>query len=665
MTRTPPPSPDARLVDANNVLLALSPSSSESVPKFFYGTVVRDPSAGLPDLSAKTVYLCGDVSRAADLDLSAAARVMVVRGISHGYDERDDGARWLTVGLGRVPIVVHGLGVYYRRFFERGSDYFDRVCREHTFQSLTESTKAEKAHRTGIYLTPVRPEGAELHFRLLRCSTNLSGPTENFRASDRHIVDALNQEAAFIFHGQAPLNHVLAQVYHNTPADAAKKQAKARISAHADKTKDMPQNGIMAFCTFYDQLEKLRPMPDDAFDYGHAGASGLTRLRFRLKGPAADPSGSPLPIQFTVTLYPDSVFFMPLSTNRLYTHEIQPSELDAARLPTRLGYVVRCSNTDAVHQDGRTFLKRNGELVALEPPTPEGMKDLRKLYADENKTRALIDYGDGFAFSMNEGDYRAPTYAAEDEFRSYAVPLPDNLFAALRASARFEDVGRGRQGGVLVKPDAARGTPLVRTTTRYALPAQRFKSVHEWLSREIQACASLSSGFNNALIEVYSRAYATMGAHSDQALDLADDSVIALFSCYQNPDTPCPPRRLLVESKEPGGPTFEIPLTHNRVVVFSTDTNRRFRHRIVLDAPADVPDNPWLGVTFRNSKTFIRFHGDHASFQDGTHLTLANEEEQREFYRLRHQENKEANFTYPRVAYTLSASDRVSPDSTG
>src|SRR5256885_11019203 len=55
------------------------------------------------------------------------------------------------------------------------------------------------AHRTGIYLTPVEQDGEGLHFRLLRCSTNLSGPTENFRATDRRIIDALNREAAFIF----------------------------------------------------------------------------------------------------------------------------------------------------------------------------------------------------------------------------------------------------------------------------------------------------------------------------------------------------------------------------------------------------------------------------------------------------------------------------------
>jgi hypothetical protein len=310
--------------------------------------------------------------------------------------------------LGRVPILVHGVGVYYRRFFDLDLDLFNRIATEHTFQALTESNKPEKAHRTGIYLTPVTQNGEELHFHLLRCSTNLSGATENFRSTDRYIVDALNQEAACIFEHHAPLNHVLAQIYHNTPAATTQKQSKAKISAHADKTKDMPVNGIMAFCTFYDRLNKLSPLDKDVFDYGYKGTSGLTKLHFRLKEAIAASPECTFPDRFTLTLYPNSVFFMPLSTNRLYTHEIRSAMLDAELLPTRLGYVVRCSSTEAVHQDGNTFLKREGKLVQLEPPTPEGIDELRKLYAQENNSTDSIDYGDRFLFSMNAGDYLAP-----------------------------------------------------------------------------------------------------------------------------------------------------------------------------------------------------------------------------------------------------------------
>lgn len=648
--------PEARIVDDRQVLIVLSSRGEERPIEGFAGVVVTDPSAGTPDLAGKAVYLCGDVSKVAALDLSAASRVLVIREGSHG-----DLAPWPVVGLGRAPIGVHGLGVYYRCFFDPAVDYLARVRGEHTFQSLTESTKPATAHRTGIYLTSVRKEPDGLHFRLLRCSTNLAGPTDNFRATDRHIVDALNQESALVFAGAAPLDHVLAQIYHNTPAEAEKKQAKARISSHADKTKDMPDDGVMAFCTFYEHLERLGPMAGDPFDRGFRGISGLTRLRFRRKEGEAGERGA-APEQFTITLYPNSVFFMPLSTNRRYTHEIVPSELDAARLPTRLGYVVRCSKTEAVHEDGRTFLLRDGARVELEAPTPEGMTELRRLYAEENRTTARIDYGDDFRFSMNAGDYRAPIFAASDLFRTYDVPMPGDLFAALSASARLEELGKGRRGAVLVAADDARGVPIVRTTTVYASPAQCFRPVHAALAQQIRACASLATPFNNALLEVYTRAYSTMGAHSDQALDLDDGGEIALFSCYEHLEAG-PSRRLMVESKEPGGPSFVVPLVHGRVVVFSADTNRRFRHRIVLDPAAGEPDNSWLGVTFRASKTWVHLRDGQPRLADGTPLTLASDEERREFFRLRRQENQETDFVYPRVTCTLSSSDLLPPES--
>ncbi|MFE9478310.1 hypothetical protein ACFYNM_06845 [Streptomyces spororaveus] len=396
---------EACIDDASNILVAPSTLHDDDAIRDFFGSTITPEELGSADLAQKTVYLCGDVSGINSRQLQAAERVFVVRELSHGYREDAD-AGWTLVGVGRVPIRVHGAGVYYRRFFDLDADHFGRIRADHAFQSLTESDKPGTAHRSGIYLTPVTRDGDELHFRLLRCSTNLSGPTEGFRPTDTRIVDGLNREAATVFRNPAPLNHVLAQIYHNTLATAERKQSKARISAHADKTKDMPVNGIMAFCTFYGGLDKLHPMGEDAFDYGVKRASGLTRLHFRLKEPERD--GIALPQQFSFTLYPGSVFFMPLSTNRLYTHEIRPSTLGADVLPTRLGYVVRCSSTEAVHKNGHTFLKATGDWVELGPSTPEGMDELRRLYAEENRTSSFIDYGDRFLFSMNTGDYVAP-----------------------------------------------------------------------------------------------------------------------------------------------------------------------------------------------------------------------------------------------------------------
>ncbi|MEX0172044.1 hypothetical protein [Streptomyces sp. LMG1-1-1.1] len=400
---------EARVDDSSNILVAPSSLQGDEFVRDFFGSTItpEDLDSGSPDLAHKTVYLCGDISAIRTRQLRSAARAFVIRELSHGYHEAADRPLSL-VDLGRVPARVHGVGVYYRRFFDPDADDFGRIRDEHAFQSLTESTKPGTAHRSGIYLTPVTRSGDDLHFRLLRCSTNLSGPTESFRPTDTRIVEALNREAATVFRNQAPLNHVLAQIYHNTLATAERKQSKAKISAHADKTKDMPTNGVMAFCTFYEGIDALQPLAEDAFDYGVKGASGLTRLHFRLKDSVEEHDGVTLPGQFTLTLYPGSVFFMPLSTNRLYTHEIRPSTLDAALLPTRLGYVVRCSSAEAVHKNGDTFLKVAGDLVKLRPPTPAGLDELRRLYAEENRTSSFIEYGDEFRFSMNTGDYLAP-----------------------------------------------------------------------------------------------------------------------------------------------------------------------------------------------------------------------------------------------------------------
>nr|WP_228562395.1 alpha-ketoglutarate-dependent dioxygenase AlkB [Catenulispora rubra] len=200
----------------------------------------------------------------------------------------------------------------------------------------------------------------------------------------------------------------------------------------------------------------------------------------------------------------------------------------------------------------------------------------------------------------------------------------------------------------------------MRTTTRYGSPAQRFRAVHERLAQEVQERAALSVGFNNALIETYTNAYTTMGSHSDQALDLAAESFIAVFSCYQNPEAG-PPRKLTFEPKEPGGEKFEIPLTHNSIVAFSVTTNRRLKHKITLDAPAQTADNQWLGVTFRTSKTLIHFRDGHAYLANDARLTPADDEQQREFYQLRRRENNETDFVYPPLTYTISASDVLPP----
>jgi hypothetical protein len=170
----------------------------------------------------------------------------------------------------------------------------------------------------------------------------------------------------------------------------------------------MAQEGLITFCTFYDKtnLEHLSPSKTDKFDWVYKKISGLTRLLFKLKSTVNDNS---LIKEFSVTLYPNSVFSIPLSTNRLYTHEIRPSALNIDKTPVRMGYVIRCSNLEAVYQNDKTFIKENGHLIKLEQMNNENMENLRDSYYKENKFEKSVDYGK-IHFSMNSGDYKKPIY---------------------------------------------------------------------------------------------------------------------------------------------------------------------------------------------------------------------------------------------------------------
>jgi hypothetical protein len=245
-------------------------------------------------------------------------------------------------------------------------------------------------------------------------------------------------------------------------------------------------------------------------------------------------------------------------------------------------------------------------------------------------------------------------------FATVALELGDDLFERLAASVAWQELGKGRRGGVLTQVDDAGRAALVRTTTRYRAPAQRFAAVHVQLAQQLQLVAGLTSAFNNALIELYGSAYTKMGAHSDQAQDLADGSSIVLFSCYQTPALGAS-RKLVVEPKEAGAAGFELPLAHHSAVVFSLDTNRRYRHKIMLATAPRAPENPWLGVTFRTSKTWVQLRDGQAYLADGSRLTLADDEQARQLFELRARENRELDFVYPRLGYTISESDLMEP----
>jgi hypothetical protein len=242
-----------------------------------------------------------------------------------------------------------------------------------------------------------------------------------------------------------------------------------------------------------------------------------------------------------------------------------------------------------------------------------------------------------------------------EEFRAWGLPEAVPSFDELLESVQFDDVTNGRRGAVLVRADSA-GVPIVRTTTSYRNAAQPFRPIHEQLAQAICSSGSLPQPFNNALIEHYTRAYTSMKRHSDQAQDLAAGSSIAIYSCYRDPARPS--RRLTVRSKASEA-SFDVPLSHGSVASFSLDSNRRFSHAITLLAPA--PDNDWLGITFRTSKTLLRFVDGQPILPNGERLTLASEEERRELFQLRRRENQETDFVYPSLAYTLSESDGLPP----
>lgn len=371
----------------------------------FCGTVFYDFSN---DINNKQIYVCGDLIK---LEKNSYF-VHIIKELSVNYENFNQ-ENSKGVNLGEVPIIVSNAGVYYRKLFDDENN-FDKIKSEHNFQELTESNKSSKALRKGIYLSKVTKETTEngneaFHYNLLRCSSNLTGPTDNFREMDNKIINLLNKCAQETFEYKTDLNHALVQIYENKKkASDSEKDVKAKIKAHSDKTKDMPKEGLIAFCTFYDDSnsEYLKPSETDRFDVCYKQTSALTRLHFRLKKTVDDDS---LKKDFSVTLYPNSAFIIPLSTNRLYTHEIRPSVLGVAQIPIRMGYVVRCSNLEAVHIENQTYIKEDNELIRLEKMTPELQEELRNSYYEENMTENRVEYKKTH-FSMNLGDYEKPIF---------------------------------------------------------------------------------------------------------------------------------------------------------------------------------------------------------------------------------------------------------------
>jgi len=252
-------------------------------------------------------------------------------------------------------------------------------------------------------------------------------------------------------------------------------------------------------------------------------------------------------------------------------------------------------------------------------------------------------------------------------FHKITLDIEANLFNELANTIDFESVAKGRIGNHLVQV-SDKGVPIVRTTTKYNIPAYNFLPVHHRIVEGINntMVGIPTQHFNNALIEVYGADYYKMNFHSDQSLDLANDSYIGLFSCYENPSNLSEQhlRQLHIKDKVSDEEVL-YSLTHNSVVLFSVANNTKFLHKIILNGAPNpknaVPDNKWLGITFRTSKTYIQFENGMPYFPNGKVLELANKEQETEFYQLRGQENRSLDFVYPDLAYTINVADTMLP----
>ncbi len=257
-------------------------------------------------------------------------------------------------------------------------------------------------------------------------------------------------------------------------------------------------------------------------------------------------------------------------------------------------------------------------------------------------------------------------------FYKATLPFESNLFKELSNSIEFEGIANGRVANNLVKVEDGL-VPIVRTTSKYHLPAQHFLPIHHIIISAINKSILThnfgvipTQEFNHALVEIYDSNYAKMGYHSDQSLDLVDNSFIGLFSCYEQPDllSEQNTRKLKIKDKITQE-TTELLLTHHSAILFSTTTNSKFQHKIVLDIDPrrKIPEleNRWLGITFRTSKTHIEFRNNEPFFTNGEPLALANQEQEQAFFKLRTEENRSLHFIYPNLNFTISKADTLLP----
>ena len=166
-------------------------------------------------------------------------------------------------------------------------------------------------------------------------------------------------------------------------------------------------------------------------------------------------------------------------------------------------------------------------------------------------------------------------------FRQYEINCHENIFYQLKEQINFENITKGRIGSTIVNLKNNL-IPIVRTTTKYQNPSQCFTNLHFELIEKIKNILNISQlQFNNALIEIYTNDYKTMKFHSDQALDLVNNSYICIYSCYSN-SLKHDLRKLIIKNKL-SNEINEVNLFHNSIVIFSTIDNSNNLHKIILN----------------------------------------------------------------------------------
>jgi hypothetical protein len=150
--------------------------------------------------------------------------------------------------------------------------------------------------------------------------------------------------------------------------------------------------------------------------------------------------------------------------------------------------------------------------------------------------------------------------------------------------------------------------------------------------------------------------------------------VIALYSCYNNVNVDDNnKRKLVIKNKETNEIENKIILDHNSVILFSVETNSKYLHKIVLEHNNKINEEiEWLGLTFRESKTFIKYINNYDKHNENTYkpifndnnneLILANEKDKKEFYKLRSEENNNiGKYNYPNINYSISPAELLKP----